>query len=264
MKRYGLLIGFLFCTAVVFAQDYTAIHVIGKIYMPEQNAYMKRGDKISESAQLQFQSEDAKAAMLSSSKGRYVIQKNQVASDNDNNLTFALKSLITPAKGQMSTRAAGINNKLNFQKSLGETPVAWLSPEYAVEVSSAAYPMNDDTFFYASYSYKGEPINKLLDFKDNTILFSKETLFSIDDKAIDPAQVSALELYYYDAIKEEADFITNLNFQLVDKAEVAALLEAIPAEIVGDERVQMLYDYLNSLYGKCSMAEVTAAINSLN
>lgn len=259
----NLLIVLLLVSSIgIKAQDYTAIHVIGKIYMPDKKAYLQRGDKISENDKLQFQSADAKAAMLSTSKGRYVIQKDATTGNADNSLSYALKSIIMPVKGQMSTRAGGINNTIDFQKQLGSETIAWVGDQYKVNVSSTSYPTNDNKFFYVSYSYKGESINKMIAPAQDQLIFTKNELYSVDDQPIEPAEAKEMVLYYYDADSEEATFITPLKFRVVSNQEVKSLESSIPESVVGDEKLQMLYDFITSLYGKCDLTQVSAAINN--
>jgi hypothetical protein len=230
--------------------------------MPDKKAYLQRGDKISENDKLQFQSPDAKAAMLSASKGRYVIQKDAAASTADNSLSYALKSIITPVKGQMSTRSGGINNSMDFQKQLGSETIAWLGDQYKVNVSPTSYPTSETRFFYVSYSYKGESINKMITPDENQIVFIKNDLYSIDDQAIEPSEAKEIVLYYYNADSEEATFITPLKFRIVSSQELKSLESSIPASIVGDEKLQMLHDFITSLYGKCEISQISEALTN--
>jgi hypothetical protein len=257
-----LIILLLFGTTFLKAQDYTAIHVIGKIYMPDKKAYLQRGDKISENDKLQFQSADAKAAMLSTSKGRYVIQKDAAVSTSDNSLSYALKSIIMPVKGQMSTRSGGINNSMDFQKQLGSETIAWIGDQYSVNVSPSSYPTNDSKFFYVSYSYKGESINKMIAPGQDQLVFIKNDLYSVDDNTIEPAEAKEMVLYYYDAESEEATFVSPLKFRVVTAQELKSLESSIPISIIGDEKLQMLHDFITSLYGKCDISQISEVLSN--
>ena len=103
----------LFISASTFAQSYTVIHSIGKILDTKSGKYLSKGTKIDESASLMFETKGAKAAVLSSSRGRFVIQENAV-SQSKSDIVYTLSSVISPARGRLSTRAGGINNKLDF------------------------------------------------------------------------------------------------------------------------------------------------------
>ena len=185
MSRFLLLLTSLFISLSSLGQSsYTTIHVIGKIYRPDSQSFLKRGDRLSDEEKLEFQTKDAKAAVLSSDRGRYVLQPSQEAASADGALVFALKSVITPVKGRMSTRAGGINNKLDFQKKLNDGAVAWLADEMSVNVSESAYPTDDSKFFFASYDYQGEQINKKLESQNELLVFKKTDFYTVDDAPI--------------------------------------------------------------------------------
>ncbi|MEM8893704.1 MAG: hypothetical protein AAGC88_03940 [Bacteroidota bacterium] len=253
----SIVIVLLFVSTQAFSQSYTAIHVIGKIYLPEKQTYLKRGTKLSESEKIEFQSAGAKAAMLSSSRGRYIIQENSKSASSDN-LSFALSSIITPVKGQMSTRAGGINNALDFEKQLGKAPVAWLNEEMPIEVSGGAYPMDENRFFYMAYSYGGETINKKLSYTGQSLLLIKSEFFKVDGQAVNPSEVDDMKLYYYDMEKGEEQLITSPMLVPVSSNELKGLKEGITE---GDDA---LLEFVNSLYGKCTKEQLDAALASLN
>jgi hypothetical protein len=94
------------------------------------------------------------------------------------------------------------------------------------------------------------------------LIFIKDELYSIDDQAIEPSEVKEMVLYYYDADSEEATFITPLKFRVVSSQEFKSLESSIPLTIVGDEKLQMLHDFITSLYGKCDLSQVSAAISN--
>ena len=144
-----------------FSQDYTVIHTIGDIYDLSSGKHLTKGMKIRESTKLRFDSEGAKAAVLSTSKGRYIIQS-QRASASQSDIAYTLSSIISPVRGRLSTRAGGINNAIDFSKHFEEEPIAILGPSYEVNISPEAYPVNESKFFYAQYHYNDEVIESLV------------------------------------------------------------------------------------------------------
>jgi hypothetical protein len=248
----------LFVGSQAMGQSYTAIHVMGKIYLPDRQEYLKRGTKIAESENLEFQSSDAKAAMLSNSRGRYVIQPGPKAA-SENNFSFALSSVITPVKGQMSTRAGGINNLLDFEKQLGEAPVAWLAEELAFDVSSSAYPIDDNQFFYVAYTYQNETINKKLSNEGQSLKFIKSEIFKVDDQPVSSDKISDMELYYYDADKGEAQLVVKPQLVNVPSSELKDLQASIGAGN-GEDSASALLEFINTLYGKCSSDQLEQAL----
>lgn len=256
----SILIILLFVCSQALGQSYTAIHVMGKIYLPDRQEYLTRGTKILETENLEFQSAEAKAAMLSSSRGRYVIQPGPKSASTDN-LAFALSSVITPVKGQMSTRAGSINNSLDFEKQLGEAPVAWLNEDLSFEVSSSAYPIDEDRFFYLAYTYQNETINKKLKNEGQSLKFIKSEVYKVDDQPIAPEAVADMELYYYDAQKGEAQLVTRPQLINITADEFSELTASVGAGD-GEDSSAALLEFINSLYGKCSAEELEQALTS--
>lgn len=256
--RTILIIVFMSIGLSVHAQTYTIIHTIGKIYESESGKYLSKGMRIDESAKLKFESEGAKAAVLSSSRGRFVIQK-QEAAGTKNEMSYALASVLSPARGRLSTRAGGINNKLDFEKKFGDGPVAILGSTYKVAISPTAYPMDDNKFFYASFTYNGEPINKKLSNEGDSLVIDVVSFYSIDDNPIDPTATSNLQLFYYDATGQTSTPITQMELVVINKEDIRYLMDHIGGSD-SSERQKGVLDIISALYGKCSENDLKRAL----
>ncbi|MEO9966465.1 MAG: hypothetical protein ABJF11_11785 [Reichenbachiella sp.] len=261
MRRTLTLLLFLISHQII-AQDYTVIHVIGKIYDSSTKSYLKPGAKLAENAQLKFESANARAAALSASRGRYIIQR-QAAQSTSGDLVYTLASVLAPARGKMSTRAGGINNQMDFMKKFGEGPVALISGRYEVAVSPTSYPTNDVKFFYASYSFNDELINKKLEVQNDKLIFDASSFYSIDGIAVDPAMTSNTKLFYYDSDSQESTEIAPLNFSIVGATEIKSINSSL-GDIDSEERIASLVDIFNSLYGKCEESQVRAALKNMD
>lgn len=253
-----LILGF----QTIQAQNYTVIHVIGKIYDSNSNAYLKSGSKLNSESKLRFETANARAAALSSSRGRYVIQK-QSSQSGSSDLAYTLSAVLSPARGKMSTRAGGINNQMDFVKKFGEGPIAIVGGKYETAVSSSSYPSNDSKFFYASYTFNGEAINKKLEVIDGNLVFDTNTFYAVDGIAIDPKQTSDTKLFYYDSDKEESTEITMLNFAVVSDSEFKSISNSL-AGLSQEEQKQSMQEIISSLYGSCDPSSIEAALQAMN
>lgn len=237
------------------AQTYTVIHSIGKILDTKTGKYLAKGSKVDESSAVMFETKGARAAVLSSSRGRFVIQE-QASSQNKSDIVYTLSSVISPARGRLSTRAGGINNKLDFEKYF-EEPVALLGNIFNLEVSPTAYPMDDSKFFYAQYQYNGEAINKKLSNDGTNIVLEIGDFFSIDGNPIEAEEVSAINLFYYNAETQESTRLTSMAFSIVPNEDLKSI-----AGQMKDDRSAML-EIIHSMYGKCSEAYLEQALKDL-
>ncbi|MEP2025143.1 MAG: hypothetical protein ABJH98_15075 [Reichenbachiella sp.] len=244
------------------AQNYTVIHVIGKIYDSKSGSYLKSGYKLNEDAKLKFETPNARAAALSSSRGRYVIQQ-QSGQKSGSDLAYTLSAVLAPARGKMSTRAGGINNQMDFVKKFGEGPIAIVGGKYMTAVSSTSYPSDDTRFFYASYIFNGESINKKLNVENGELVFDTETFYAVDGIPIEPKQASASKLFYYDSQKEESTEITSLDFEIVGDKEFNTIKNSF-SPLSTNELAQSIQEVISSLYGTCELEHIQAAIQASN
>jgi len=233
------------------SQTYSVIHVLGKIYLPEEGIYLKQGQKINQDATLRFETPASRAAVLSSDRGRYVLQP-QATSTVGNDLTFALASVVSPVRGRMSTRAGGINNKLDFEKRLSERPVAWLMDELRFQVSPSAFQINDERFFFIRYQYNDKEVNKRLKSRGDTLLIRKDELFLLDDMPIVASETSSHQLFYYHASEQSAMFITDFKFTLPGRDEILSIYEAM----AGENQWQATYELVTEIFGACKESEL--------
>lgn len=239
------------------SQSYTVIHTIGKIYDTQSGTYLSKGSKVSENATLKFETDGAKAAVLSSSRGRFVIQQNGTSS-SQSDAAYVLTSVISPVRGRLSTRAGSINNTLDFQKHFNEGSIALLGRSYRVTVSSTGFPMTESRFFYVQYEYEGETINKKLSSDEDNLVINLNNFFSIDGNAIDPSAISDARLHYYDASKGSSKFITDMDITYVSDEILRSMLDQFE-----EDKETAVLEIINSMYGKCSEDQLKEAISQL-
>ncbi len=239
------------------SQSYTVIHVIGKIYDSNSGQYLSKGTKVAENANLKFETSGARAAVLSSSRGRFVIQQNNQSTTQSDAL-YALSSVISPVRGRLSTRSGAINNAIDFNKHFDEGPVALVGSTYSVEVSPASYPMSESKFFYAQYQFQGETINKKLSNDDQDLIIDIDGFYSIDGKRIDPSLVKDIKLFFYSVEDQTSSLISNMDLVVVPKQDLKSMLE-----LISDNKIGAVLELINSMYGKCTEEQLNQAMTEL-
>lgn len=238
--------------------QYTVIHTIGKIYDTKAGKYLEKGSKVDEEAKLRFDSNGARAAVLSSSRGRFVIQKNQ-SSVSQSDAVYALTTVISPVRGRLSTRSGSINNVMDFQKHFNEGTVALVGKSYQVSVSPSAFPLSESRFFYAQYLYGDETINKKLGGDEDNLIINLNEFFSVDGNPIEAASVSDVKLFYYDAGKGTSKFITDMDITYVSDETLKSLVNEFP-----EDPNEPVLELINSMFGKCTEEQISQAISALN
>lgn len=103
---------------------------------------------------------------------------------------------------QLSTRQGELINTMELGIVLGESHYMLDS----IDVKTSL-PVDDNHFFFASYDYNGETINKKLNYKDGNLIFDR-SIYSIDGKAIKPFDVT-LSVWYMDRASGKRTLVTD-------------------------------------------------------
>ena len=243
----------LFLGMSLKAQDYQVIHVKGEISRVESGNLLKPGDKVSADEQINFKSSDAMAAVLNSEMGRFILKANP-DEKKSGNLIYVLKSTVTPVRGGMSTRATGINNAFDLKVYFAEAPYVWVGNFVVLKMSSIAFPMDEDNFFFLRYTWKGDQINKKLGYDADKLVVNKEEVFKIDGSEIDPYEATDFRLYYYKSGNEESELITEISFVLIDQESLMNVYEALKDQ--SKYPFNDVADLFSSMYGKCDAVQV--------
>ena len=261
MKRY-LLILVVACGMVqAHSQSYSVIHVLGKIYDTRTKMYLRPGVTLDGSASLKLETPDAKAAVLSPSKGRFILQRSGPAM-GQHDLVYTLSALITPVKGRLSTRSGAIAGDVDLVKKFSEGPSAFIGDRYMVTVSPVAFPMNETRYFYATFLYRSERINKRLYNRGDTLIFDRSSFFSVDGKPVDPSETSDHELIYMEEDLGNTSSWKGPDFVVVSDTDLSQLADGVKM-LKGQERIDAVQELISSLYGAVTEEEVRTALKRL-
>ena len=132
---------------------------------------MQRGDQFASNQKLKFNNSESKAAVISKSKGRFVLTQKK---------TNSTKSNLIPAMSNISSRGAttnlsGANDSVNLSSAQNETQLSnsidlqnYFTGNLLLLDSSSSIiqvkelPITDSSFFYVTYAHNGETIAKPL------------------------------------------------------------------------------------------------------
>jgi len=255
MKKYFLAL--IVISLTVFqtqAQDYKVIHVNGTIVAQSTKSNLARGTAFGEKEKFQYKSDGARAVVINTKKGQRYILKGSPADAGYHNAN------LTPSAGNISSRAGGLNNRLDLRNHFDGKYV--ILGELKVVINSSAFPMDNDHFFYINYLYQGESINKRLSFNGDTLIINKDSLLRVDGKPIRNEDITEMKLYYYSKVDGKVTpTVVSSTFYPVFPEE-AALKEEV--EIVADamkgqsdtEIVNAIASYITDVYGKSNKENV--------
>ncbi|HZH86635.1 MAG TPA: hypothetical protein VFD77_04910 [Brumimicrobium sp.] len=230
----------LFTSANSAKDEYKVIKVIGEILYKSSGNQMGTGDVFSTETQIKFVTENARAAVISNLKGRFVLAPPSATK----------KTNLVPAVNSISSRSGAIVNALDFNRHF-EGDYLILN-KIEVPVSPQNFPQNDKNFFFVSYSYKGEKIMKRLVAGEGNLILDQKEIFVIDGEAI-PAFNTEMHLYYRDAGQKENKALSSFHAvfpnQEALRKEVAVILDEYK-DATPEIQYEQVKGYINEFYGK--------------
>jgi hypothetical protein len=255
MKKYFLLL--LVVSLAIFqtqAQDYKVIHVNGTIVAQSTKSNLTRGTAFGEKEKFQYKTNDARAVVINTKKGQRYILKSTSADAGYHNAN------LTPSAGNISSRAGGLNNRLDLRNHFNGKYV--ILGELKVVINSAAFPMDKEHFFYINYLYKGESINKRLLFRGDTLIINKDSLLRVDGKSIRNEDITEMKLIYYSKVdgKVAPSVISSTFYPIFPeeetlKEEVEIVVDAMKGKSE-DEIIKAIASYISDVYGKSNKENV--------
>lgn len=252
MRTFLTSLGFLFVFSLTSSgqEDFKVIKVNGSIMMKTNNVSLQTGTVFSEKETLVFGTDDATAAVINAQKGRMILT-------SKNHDLSAASSNYLPAMYNISTRGGSLANLIDLQNHFSGKYVVLDRSEIVLD--DLSFPMDKDNFFFFRYTFKGEEINKKLEYSADTLILDKKSLYTIDGKPIPRPDNTAIKLFYRTGDKSIQINEFNLIFPDTKKLkeEVKIILDTM-RERTPKEQVGEINAYLYEEYGKVYQQNLTS------
>jgi hypothetical protein len=238
----GLAFLFVFSLIVSGQQDFKVIKVNGTIVMKTNNVSLQTGTVFSEKETLLFNSEEATAAVINSQKGRLILT-------SKNHDLSAAGSNYLPAMYNISTRGGSFSNMIDLQNHFSGKYVVLDRSEIVLD--EVSFPMDKDNFFFLRYSFKGEEINKKLEYSADTLIFDRKSLYSIDGNPIPRPDNTTIKLFYRSGDKsiQINEFSLIFPDTKILKTEIKIIIDTMQ-DRTPKEKYGEINAYINEEYGK--------------
>jgi hypothetical protein len=215
---------------------YKVIKVDGKIIFQKTKADMKKGDVFLAGMALSFQTPQSRAAVISALKGRFVLSASEKG-----------QTKILPAANNISSRAGALINMIDLQNHFSGKYL--VIGKMRLELGKEAFPMNDDNFFYLSFTHNDEPIRKKLSAEGEYLVLDKEEIFKVDGVAI-PVEEKEMTLYYRaDGKSKKVSTFTPVFPDESDLKDEIAIILSEYDDKDNKTKVKEVTAYLNEFYG---------------
>jgi hypothetical protein len=238
----ALILVFLFIESSFSQDNFKVIKVNGTILLKTKGISLETGTVFSEKEDLLFRSEDATAAVINSQRGRMILT-------NKNHDLSAASSNYLPSMYNISSRGGSLVNLMDLQNFFSGKYV--VLGRQTIELDKSNFPMDKDHFFFLRYIYKGEEINKKLEYSGDSLVIDKRSLYTVDGNPIPSPDNTAIRLFYHKG--SESVLISEFDLIFPDinqlKKEIQIILDETKGKSTG-EKVGEVNSYLNEFYGK--------------
>lgn len=239
----------VFSQNLLSQDNYRVIKVNGQIIYVTSGNSMAQGDVFAEDENLSFQTQNSRAAVINPNSGRFILTPENYDDLSSGNSNFL------PAMSNLSTRGGAINNQADLENQFSEYLTIIHSASY--HVNPNAFPMNDNNFFYLTFNYAGEEINKKLDSEGTKLILSRESILTIDGNPIPGLEIPVMTLNYLRDGEPAyiSDFV--LIFPEPDELnpEVRIILDE-SKESSYNSKVNNISGYIFEFYGKPDKEDV--------
>lgn len=254
MRRVLIFSVLLTMSLISVGQKYKVIHVNGQIQAVSTKKMLDRGSSFGEKEKFSYITQDARAIVVDSDAGKRLILQKPQSGD------ASLAANLTPSMGNISSRSGSLLNRLDVKNHFSGKYV--IINELKISLNPQVFPQNDSQFFYISYIYKGESINKKLMHKADTLVINKDSLLKVDGKPILNEDITDMKLSYYSKVNGVVTtaLISDSFFPVfpdttILKSEIELLLSALPADFQGS-KLNMANDFISDAYGKTNYENV--------
>lgn len=259
-KSLFFILLLLYCYQNLFAQEqYSVVMIRGAIRKLPNRQLLKPKMNILSIDTLIFESEDAAAYLVGRKKGGFVIKprmnnpKNNKFEKPLNSLKALVNDYLKLSIKNSSSRSSGFRNRIDFVNYFSD-PVIVIGDTLKLNVSKDSYPMSDSTFFFISYTYNGDIINKKLEFISEYLLLSKSQIFMIDGVPINSEKCTNLKLFYYNQNMGTSDPMAEIRLEFLGSKDIKLIVDNY-LSIVGtvlskSELKEKLIEILNNICGK--------------
>lgn len=231
------------------AQELTILKVSEDGVAQADGKVLKAGDTIEKDAKIKFSDKDAFIRVFDGKDAFEITKKGTV---------------IDTAAVVLTTKRAVITSKADLKKFI-ETPNLLVIDEIVFNIPESVYKLSVWTeeeepagaFFFISYEYEGEEINKFLKVQTPNAFVLDDKIYTIDGKPIDPKKVKDMEFRY--AVDYETDIVAGTGLSMIcisteDIKEEVGLMVANTSI----NRIQQVQKYLIKFYGEPEIKELKA------
>lgn len=238
-------------------ETYYVIHVKGKILNKNSGKQVQTGDKLRVNDALVFMSEEAMAVVLSTKKGRYVLNRptEQAMPAGEEAIAIIKNLILNPVeRSNLSTRSFVYARGTDLKELFAENTFTLLGRQTKIILDQGVYPMSADNYFVCRFQHQGVQVNKKLPFAGDTLIFDVNRIYTVNGKFVKPEEAGEAELYYYKVQSKSTVFIGSFVPVYIPEDVLQKELQTLTNVLKSlntprQEIDQQLHEHIQSLYG---------------
>ncbi|QHT68368.1 hypothetical protein GXP67_17835 [Rhodocytophaga rosea] len=249
----------LFLSLTQTTETYHVIHVQGSILNKVSRKPLQTGDRLKADDALVFASDKALAVVLSTKKGRYIL--NRPTNDGDVSagreaIAIIRDIILNPVeRSSLSTRNYTFRRRgIDLKDLFADNTFTLLGRQTKIVLDPAVYPMSAQNYFVCKYNYQEKEVNKKMPFIGDTLIFDVNRMYTVNGKPIRPEAPGETELYYYNIATNSSTFVGSfipvyIADEILEK-ELQTLTDVLKSlQTPRPEIEQHLHEHVQSLYG---------------
>lgn len=249
----------LFLSFPQTTETYHVIHVQGSILNKISRKPLQTGDRLKADDALIFASDKALAVVLSTKKGRYILNRpthHENTSVGSEAIAIIRDIVLNPVeRSSLSTRNFAFRRRgIDLKELFAENTFTLLGKQTKIVLDPAVYPLSAQNYFVCKYNYQEKEVNKKLPFMGDTLIFDVNRMYTVNGKPIRPEEPGETELYYYNIATNSSTFVGSfvpvyISDEILEK-ELQTLTDVLKSlQTPRPEIEQHLHEHVQSLYG---------------
>ncbi|MBU0766087.1 MAG: hypothetical protein KJ607_14785 [Bacteroidetes bacterium] len=173
------------------AQDiFSVISVEGNVTFKNTGSVVKSGSVIPQNAMLVFKGKTSYLAVFNAERGLFKVSEKNSAQFAGNHRS------LQPLKTQDEAGRNTINSFPDLKNHFKGDYL--LFDNNYIRISPSLFYVKEGNFYYISYAYKTESVNKKLNYADSILTIDKTELLSIEGKPIVNPDIADMQLMFYE------------------------------------------------------------------
>jgi hypothetical protein len=252
MKKAFFFFSIIITSFTCISQDYTVVHVTGKIILPSTQAELKAGSNLKQEDVLSYPGQNAWTVIINTTTGQQYFLQQQASADTAKSVGQSIQFI---EKTNYPVTRSSRKPVENLRSYFAGRQFVFIGDNFYLEVDSNNYPLDDKLFLLYRYEYNTRIITHKIPQDKNVIHFNKPFLYEYKGDSISYLKTSNTELSYFNSNTNLPAYAAGFRPIWLDETELRKELQVLQAvyshlKKSRNEIKKLLLQYVLDVYGK--------------